>query len=58
MPLQKSADKLREAAESEATADERHDDGERAQRQSDSAAAEVQPEILSHRHSKAKPPRR
>ena len=58
MGLQKSADKLREAAEREATSDKRGEGGDREQRQSDSAAAEVQPEILSHKHSKAKPPRR
>lgn len=58
MALQKSAEKLREAAEREATSGKRADGGGRARQQSDSAAAEAEPELLSHKHSKAKPPRR
>ena len=62
MPLQKSAEKLREAAEREAKDGIRRrtgsDAAERAQRDSDTKSAEAHPDIVKHEYSKAKPPRR
>lgn len=56
--LNKSADKVREAAEHQPKGVGPQGKGEQAQREADTASAEAFPELMKHEHSKAKPPRR
>jgi hypothetical protein len=58
MDLDESAKKIREAAEREAASDRRGGKDGKARGEADSAAAEVLPEVTSHKHAKGKPPRR